>query len=373
MRVIAGRFGGRRLRTPPGGATRPTAERVREALFSSLGTLEGSRVLDLFAGSGALGIEALSRGARSAVFVEHAREALDCLRSNLSALALGEDEARLLRADARAALRRLAQEGARFDLVLLDPPYAAGLLAPVLQGIVAGELLAPDARVVVESSRRESLPDVPGLSRGAPRRYGDTTLTWLEATPPRGGASEGNAPQPIEPTSEARPTMTPARPNRVALFPASFDPVTNGHLDIIQRARSVFEELVVAVATNVDKRGGLFSVEERIEMLEQALGDLPGIRITSFDGLLVDYARRIGVGVVLRGLRAMSDFEYEFEMALMNRHLNPDVETLFMMTSQEFFYVSSSRLKELVQFGTPVGEFVPPLVEQRLREKLVRP
>jgi len=166
--------------------------------------------------------------------------------------------------------------------------------------------------------------------------------------------------------------MTPERPHRVALFPASFDPVTNGHLDIIQRARPVFDELVVAVATNIDKKGGLFTVEERIEMLERALGDTAGIRITSFEGLLVDYARRIGVRVVLRGLRAMSDFEYEFEMALMNRHLNPDVETLFMMTSQQYFYVSSSRLKELVQFGTPVGEFVPADVERRLREKLAR-
>ena len=155
---------------------------------------------------------------------------------------------------------------------------------------------------------------------------------------------------------------------RLALFPASFDPVTNGHLDLIHRAQLVFDELVVAVARNVEKHG-TFSVEERIEMLQSAVGHLPGIRITAFDGLLVDYARRIGAHVLLRGLRAVSDFEYEFEMALMNRHMRPDIETLFLMTSQEYFYVSSSRLKELVSFGTDVSEWVPPLVESYLKKK----
>jgi len=163
--------------------------------------------------------------------------------------------------------------------------------------------------------------------------------------------------------------MTKSKTSGLALFPASFDPLTNGHLDIIQRARCVFDELVVAVATNVEKKG-LFTVDERLEMLRTSLAGLDRVRIASFEGLLVDYARRIGARVVLRGLRAMSDFEYEFEMALMNRHLSPEIETLFMMTSQEFFYVSSSRLKELVRFGGNVGEFVPKHVAQHLRERL---
>jgi pantetheine-phosphate adenylyltransferase len=156
---------------------------------------------------------------------------------------------------------------------------------------------------------------------------------------------------------------------RLAVFPASFDPVTNGHLDLIHRARAVFDELVVAVARNVAKQG-TFSVEERIEMLESIVGHEPGIRITAFDGLLVDYARRVGAHVLIRGLRAVSDFEYEFEMALMNRHLYPEIETLFMMTSQKYFYVSSSRLKELVRFGANIEDFVPPVVAARLKEKL---
>ena len=165
--------------------------------------------------------------------------------------------------------------------------------------------------------------------------------------------------------------MKQPNPASRALFPASFDPVTNGHLDLIHRARRIFDEVVVAVATNVAK-SSTFSVEERVVMLRAVLDGDPGIEITTFDGLLVDFVRRLDARVVIRGLRAMADFEYEFEMAIMNRHLNPDFETLFMMTSQKFFYVSSSRLKELVRFGANVDDFVPPVVAEMLRKKLHR-
>jgi pantetheine-phosphate adenylyltransferase len=163
--------------------------------------------------------------------------------------------------------------------------------------------------------------------------------------------------------------MTARGEGQRALFPASFDPVTNGHLDMVHRARSIFPNLVVAIATNVAKKG-TFSVDERLEMLQIALADLPDVRITHFDGLLVDFAREIGATVVIRGLRAMADFEYEFEMALMNKRLGPAIETVFMMTSEEYFYVSSSRLKELVHFGADVDAWVPPVVAKALREKL---
>jgi pantetheine-phosphate adenylyltransferase len=156
-----------------------------------------------------------------------------------------------------------------------------------------------------------------------------------------------------------------------ALFPASFDPVTNGHLDLIHRARRVFPELVVAVATNIGKTG-TFDIGERLDMMRSVLGEHPGVEVTAFDGLVVDFAHQIGAGVIIRGLRANADFEYEFEMALMNRHMKPDIETLFLMTSQEYFYVSSSRLKELVHFGADVSEWVHPIVAKYLREKLGR-
>jgi pantetheine-phosphate adenylyltransferase len=154
----------------------------------------------------------------------------------------------------------------------------------------------------------------------------------------------------------------------LALFPASFDPLTNGHLDLVHRASRVFPRLVVAIAHNLNKKG-TFSVEERLDMLRTVLGGMPGVEVTEFTGLVVDYATRIGARTIIRGLRANADFEYEFEMALMNRHMRPEIETLFLMTSQEYFYVSSSRLKELVSFGSDVSEWVPPIVDSYLRKK----
>lgn len=154
----------------------------------------------------------------------------------------------------------------------------------------------------------------------------------------------------------------------LALFPASFDPLTNGHLDLVERASRVFPRLIVAIAHNVNKQGA-FTVEERLDMLNTVVAGMPGVSVTEFQGLVVDYAEKIGARTIVRGLRANADFEYEFEMALMNRHMRPKIETLFLMTSQQYFYVSSSRLKELVSFGTDVSEWVPPIVENYLREK----
>ncbi len=156
---------------------------------------------------------------------------------------------------------------------------------------------------------------------------------------------------------------------RIAIYPASFDPITNGHLDLVERALRLFDELIVAVAINVDKKG-LFGVEERMDLLQNVLEPYPQIRVDSFDGLLVDYAREQGARVLIRGMRALSDFEYEFEMALMNAHMHPELETVFLMTSSRWFYVSASRVRELVRFGADVSEFVPEVVYRRLRQKL---
>jgi pantetheine-phosphate adenylyltransferase len=155
----------------------------------------------------------------------------------------------------------------------------------------------------------------------------------------------------------------------VALLPASFDPVTNGHLDLVERAHRVFDELVLGVAINVSKHE-TFTPEERVELLRSATDGLEGVRVCAFSGLAVDYAREVGASVLVRGLRAMSDFEYEFEMAGMNKHLHPELETFFMMASQEHMYVSSSRLKELVRFGRNIDEFVPAQVAKMLVERL---
>ena len=138
--------------------------------------------------------------------------------------------------------------------------------------------------------------------------------------------------------------------HRLALFPASFDPITNGHLDLIQRTRAIFDETVIAVARNVSKNA-TFNAEERMEILEAVTSGMDDVSVQVFDGLVVHHAEQIGASAIIRGLRAMSDFEYEFEMALMNKHLAPTVEIVFFMSSQEYLYVSSSRLKELVRFG----------------------
>ena len=174
MRVVAGRFGGRRLSAPPGRATRPTSDRVREALFSILGPLDGAVVLDLYAGSGALGIEALSRGARHAVFVERDARAAAVVRSNLEALGVTADEAEVRRADVLADLRDARERGETYSLVLCDPPYrhAAGLGEPLTEAL--GPVLAGDARVVTESDRRTPMPlNLPLIDE---RRYGDTLI-----------------------------------------------------------------------------------------------------------------------------------------------------------------------------------------------------
>ncbi len=157
----------------------------------------------------------------------------------------------------------------------------------------------------------------------------------------------------------------------LALYPGSFDPITYGHLNIIERAEKAFERVVVAVAIN-RKKTPLFSEAERIEMVKEALGPKTAISVESFEGLLVDYAKKRGAAVVLRGLRAVSDFEYEFQMAHMNKRLSPELETVFMMTGEAHFYVSSQLVREIASFGGDLSGLVPPHVEQRLKTKFGR-
>jgi len=154
----------------------------------------------------------------------------------------------------------------------------------------------------------------------------------------------------------------------VAIYPGSFDPLTNGHVDIIQRGSRLFDRIVVGVLLNLDK-SPLFTVAERVEIAREVFSGYTNVEVDTFDGLLVDYARRKHAGVIVRGLRAISDFEYEMQMALMNRHLNPEVETVFMMPAEPYTYVSSRLVKEVVALGGSVTGLVPRLVETRLRDK----
>ncbi len=159
---------------------------------------------------------------------------------------------------------------------------------------------------------------------------------------------------------------TVARAERVAIYPGSFDPLTNGHVDIITRGAAIFDRIIVAILHNSEK-SPLFTVAERVEMARQVFADEPKVVVDTFGGLLVDFARLKGAHVIVRGLRAISDFEYEFQMALMNRRLVPELETVFMMPAESYTYISSRLIREVFALGGPIAGLVPEVVEARMR------
>ena len=155
---------------------------------------------------------------------------------------------------------------------------------------------------------------------------------------------------------------------RTAIYPGSFDPVTNGHVDIVERGLNIFDKIIVAILRNPAKEA-LFTVEERKEMIETSLNRNSNVEIDVFDGLLVDYAKKRNAVAILRGMRAVSDFEYEFQLALMNRKLNREIQTVFLMTGLRWIFISSSIIKEAASFGGNINGMVPPIVSRRLKEK----
>jgi pantetheine-phosphate adenylyltransferase len=155
----------------------------------------------------------------------------------------------------------------------------------------------------------------------------------------------------------------------IAIYPGSFDPPTNGHLDLIERGSHIFDELVVAILRNAEK-SPLFSVGERCRMLEELTAQFANVRVDTFDGLTVEYATRMKAKAVLRGIRAISDYEYELQMALMNRKLQPHLETVFMMPAEQYSYISSRLVRQVAQLGGSIKDLVPEMVERRLKEKL---
>ncbi|QHS52077.1 pantetheine-phosphate adenylyltransferase [Edaphobacter sp. 12200R-103] len=157
-----------------------------------------------------------------------------------------------------------------------------------------------------------------------------------------------------------------------AIYPGTFDPLTNGHLDLIARGAKIVDHLVVAILRNAEKAPPLFTVSERVEMITEATAGLGNVSVATFDGLLVDFCREQGATAVLRGIRAVSDYEYEFQMAMMNRKLAPEIETLFMMPAEKYTYVSSRLIKGVFELGGDVSSLVPPLVEERLKAKVAR-
>ncbi|CAN5896959.1 hypothetical protein BH23ACT11_BH23ACT11_02040 [soil metagenome] len=339
MRVIAGSARGRKLGGVPSGI-RPTSDRVRESLFNSLGQFfDGGSVLDLYAGTGSLGIEALSRGFSQAVFVDKDRRAEAAVRDNLRRTGL-EERAEIVRADAARAVESLIARHRLFRLILVDPPYkiAATEVGGVFSRLPA--LLATGGRVVVESGEP---PDetMTGGMKGVTRRYGETYVSIFEKT---------------------------AVTMNLAVCPGSFDPVTEGHVDIIRRAAGIFDHVVVAVGGNLRKEATL-SAEDRGRLIQKVTGDLENVSVEVMSGLLVEFAREQGARVIVKGLRAVSDFELEFEQAQLNRNLYPELETVFIMSAAEHSFLSSSAVREIAGLGGEVRGLVPDGILEIVREQ----
>ena len=156
---------------------------------------------------------------------------------------------------------------------------------------------------------------------------------------------------------------------RVCIYPGSFDPITNGHLDIIDRASKIFDKLIVSVVKNPSKQP-VFTLQERVELIKECVKDYKNIEVDSFTGLLTDYVKEKGAFTIVKGLRIVADFEYEFQMALLNKNINPEIETIFMMTNSKYSYISSTMIKEIAKLGANLDEFVPKIIKEKLLYKL---
>lgn len=341
MRIVAGEAGGVRLGPVPK-KTRPTPDRVREAVFNALGQFfDGGDVLDLYAGTGAMGIEALSRGVERAVFVEKSGAAVRIIRENLQRTRM-EKRGEVVRGEVLDVLVRLENEGRKFNLIFADPPYR--IAAEEVGGVVSRlrTVLTPGGLLVLERGEPMELTGLPPeiTRKGADRRYGDTVVTILE---------------------RSETTLN------IAICPGSFDPVTVGHVEVIRRAAGLFDHVVVAVGANLRKQPRI-TVQERARLIEKVMGGLENVSVEVMEGLLVNFAREQGAKVVIKGLRAVSDFESEFEQAQLNRTLDAGIETVFIMSSAEHSFLSSSAVREIASLGGDVRGLVPDEILEVVRE-----
>jgi pantetheine-phosphate adenylyltransferase len=314
---------------------------VRGAIFNVLGPLDSFpvRALDLYAGTGSLGIEALSRGAVWADLVERHPRQCAVLRENVASTGFAEQAG----VHCMSATRALGTLEGPYQLVLMDPPYKLTSLDDVVEGLARSTLLESGTRVVVGHSKRLTLQGTYlDLTRTGSYRYGDSAVDFFRERGLR--------------------VVT-------AIYPGSFDPVTEGHVDIATRAAAIFNRVVVAVYDTPSKKL-LFDTDERVDLFERSVEGMSNVEVSRFSGLAVQAARRVGAGVIVRGLRSGSDFEYEFEMAYMNKKLAPDVEMVCMMASLPYQYVSSSLVKEVIGLGGDVTDLVPGHVMDAVKSKM---
>lgn len=340
MRVISGVARGTKLKTVSGTElVRPTTDKVKGAIFNMIQfSVPGAKVLDLFCGSGALGIEALSRGAESVTFVDLSPKSLGVTEENLLHTHLME-KAELKKSDWESFLK---QNSKQYSLVLADPPYAMDVLFKLLD--CCAELIVPEESWFLNATdSRKRYCIRPFLCIDI--IVTDALLYWCIGEVSR---------------------------MAIAVYPGSFDPVTNGHLDIIERSAKIFDRLIVAVLRNRAKNPA-FTIEEKIEMLQLVTQHLPNVEIDTFDGLLVDYAEMKHAQTIIKGLRAVSDFEYELQMAMANRKQNPEIETLFMMTNTDYSFLSSSIVRELAYHNGKLEGMIPEQIMPMIYKKLSKP
>ena len=314
MRVITGTAKGRRLKEPKGTDVRPTSDMVKESVFNIIhNDVEGRRVLDLFAGSGQLGIEALSRGAAEVVFIDRSAAAVKLVKENLARCGF---TARVEQTESLSFLERCG----RFDLIFLDPPYDTKLVNAALQKIQNIDILTDGGIIVCESCRETAISPLTEPYRVfSERNYG----------------------------------------KRTAICPGSFDPITLGHLNIIRRTSRIFDDVIVLVMANSGKSKGMFSIPERIDLIKRVIKSFSNVSVESYDGLLAEYAKKLNYPVIVKGLRANTDFENEFQMAQINKAINPSLDTMFLTSSEKYTFLSSSMVREMAYYGGDLSKLVP--------------
>ena len=235
----------------------------------------------------------------------------------------------------------------RFDLAFLDPPYQQQIIDAVLPAVV--QQMAPGGIILCETERNEQLPEQAG------DYYPHQNLLLRQGEDHR--------------LSPAGGSVIMERQQRIAVVPGSFDPITKGHMDIIRRAKPLFDKVIVLVVINAVKNP-CFSLQERVELIRASVADIPGVEVDCYKGLLVDYVKQVGACAIVKGLRAVSDFEYEFQQALINKELYSGVETVFLTTSAVNQYLSSSVVKQIASLGGDIHPFVPEQVHDRIVRRL---